>query len=105
MAAGHLLARARKDRARLDVYAVSAFAGWTPETTIEEIVASGNIPHEMIQTSRAQRIRDAGFTIGWSFGRPHCTIDLGEDPTEETAARLVEAFDPPVPNPGLRGRR
>ncbi len=105
MDAAQLLARAQKDRARLGLDAISAFAGWAPETTIEDIVAAGTIPHDMIQTSTVQRILDAGFAIEWSFARPHCTITLGEEPTEDTVARLVEAFDPPVPNPGLRGRR
>ena len=99
-----LLARARKDYPRLNAYGLSAFAGWTPTITLAEVIEASELAYPEVQTSTVGRIRAAGFRIERTFKWPHCTIDLGEDPTENTAARLAEQFDPPVPRPGLRGQ-
>jgi hypothetical protein len=103
MTAAQLLARARKDHGRLGRYGISAFAGGTPSMTAADIVSEATIPHKVIRTATVERIRAAGFEISWSFARPHCTIDVGPKPTEARVLRLLSAFDPPIPNPGLRG--
>jgi hypothetical protein len=104
MTPAQLLDRARKDRERLGLYGVSAFAGRTPSTTAAEVVSEATIPHRVIRATTVQRIRAAGFEIEWSFARPHCTIDLGLEPTEAKVVELMAAFDPPVPNPGLKAK-
>lgn len=102
--AAQVLKRAKKDRDRLGRYGVSAFAGWTPATTLAEVVEAAIIVFDVVQLSTVGKIRTAGFSIERSFKWPHCTIDLGEEPMEDTAARLVALFAAPVPNPGLENR-
>lgn len=103
--ADQILARARKDHHRLGLYGISSAAGWTPTTTLAEIVEASNLPYDVVQTSTVGAIRAAGFRIERTGKRPHCTIDLGEDPTQDTAARLAALFAPPVPNPGVGGQK
>lgn len=102
--AAQILRRATKDRGRLGTYGISAFAGWTPETTLAEVVGASGLVFDVVQTSTVGRLRAAGFEIARSFRWPHCTIDLGDDPTEDTAARLVGLFNSPVANPALEVR-
>lgn len=99
MTAANVIRRARKDRERLGLFGVSAFAGSSSETTVAELVERGEIPHAVLNRSTVGRIRSAGFVIR-RFGRwPHCTIDLGDDADEDASARLVAAFDQPELTP------
>ncbi len=102
--ATQILIRARKDHRRLGYYGISAFAGWTSETSLAEVVEASGLLFDVVQTSTVGRLRAAGFGIQRTFMWPHCTIDLGEDPTDDDAARLAALFGPPVPNPGLGGQ-
>ena len=103
MSAGQLLGRAKKDHERLGLYGISAFAGRTRLMTAADVVSEATIPHKVIRISTVDQIRTEGFEISWSYARPHCTIDLGPEPTEARVSQLLSAFDPPIPNPGLRG--
>jgi hypothetical protein len=102
MQPARLLRRAAKDRERLGFSGISAFGASSAEMTFEELVQRAELPHVEAQRSTAGRIREAGFTIIRLGKWPHCTIDLGEAPDEETALKLISAFDAPEPTGGPR---
>lgn len=54
-----------------------------------------------MRLSTAGRVRQAGFVLLPTLGRPHYDIVL-PDTSDGTLGRLDACFDPPVPNPGRR---
>jgi hypothetical protein len=97
-----LLRRAARDRERLGRFGISGFGATSAKMTLEELIRRAGMPHPELQRSTVGRIREAGFKIERTGRWPHCTIDLGEAPDEETTARLIAAFDPPEPTGGPR---
>src|SRR4051794_16178125 len=60
--------------------------------------------YPQVPISTVGRMRSAGLILWATFERPHFTILL-PDLSEVTLARVDRCFDPPIPNPGLPGRR
>jgi hypothetical protein len=85
----------------LSLYGVSAAAASSAGTTVAELVSEFGLPHPTLRRSTVGRIRDAGFAVYRTGRRPHCTIDLGPDPGEDDALRLIEAFDIDESTPGM----
>jgi hypothetical protein len=54
-----------------------------------------------VRLSTVARVRQAGFVLLPTLGRPHCDIVL-PDTSDGTLVRLDVCFDPPVSNPGRR---
>jgi hypothetical protein len=102
MVAVNLTARAMKDFARLHYYGLSVMAILRPLVTVGQTVAYTGLSFPMVQLSTVARVRAAGFGIERTFSWPHCTIDIGADPSESVMLRLIDAFDPPEPIPEMR---
>lgn len=81
---------------RLGISAAVAIRG----ETVDELISVSGIRHGKLQRSSAGRIRAAGCTVYRTGAYPHCTIDLGAEPIEDAAIRLLDAFDRPERNPG-----
>lgn len=52
-----------------------------------------------VRLSTVARVRESGFVLLPTLGRPHYDIVL-PDTSDVTLVRLDACFDPPVPNPG-----
>jgi hypothetical protein len=102
MIAADLTTRATNDQRRLGYYGLSVVAVLKPLLTVAETVAYFNLAFPLIQLSTVGRIRAAGFSIERTFRWPHCTIDVGADPSESVMLRLIDAFDPAEPRPESR---
>jgi hypothetical protein len=101
MVAKRVLRKARLAKPHLNgVAGISVAAASTREMTLRELIGAGEIPHHRVQRSTCGRIRAAGFRPFRTGKWPHCTIDLGPDPTNDAADRLIAAFDAPEANPG-----
>jgi hypothetical protein len=101
MVAKRVLRKAQLARPHLNgVAGISVAAASSPDMTLRELLDAGQIPHHVIQRSTCARIRSAGFAMFRTGKWPHCTIDLGTDPTNDAAERLIAAFDAPEANPG-----
>lgn len=78
-------------------YGISAWGG--TEVSVDDLIVAGNVRNGFITISTAGRIRGAGFVIELTMGPRHCTIDLGEYPTDDVLSALRATFGDFVPNP------
>lgn len=85
--------------------AVSVFAADSVTATVGDLLAFVRIPHTLLRTTTVGRIRAGGFTIRRTGGYPHCSIELGDEPSLVSARALARCFDQPTPNPTARKAR
>lgn len=78
-------------------YGISAWGGIDVE--INDLIVAGSVLNGTIAVSTAGRIRQAGFVVELTMGPRHCTIDLGEYPTDDVLWAFRKAFADFVPNP------
>lgn len=66
--------------------------------SLDRILVVKMANYRLVHTPTVGRIRNAGFELLPTFGRPHYTVRLGRD-DEDELARLLAALGPAEPNP------
>lgn len=82
---------------RHEFFGVSAWAGI--DVGFEDLMIVANIFNSYVATTTAGDIRAAGFTIELTGPPRHCSIDLGQFPSDAVLVRLKKAFGDFVANP------
>lgn len=85
----------------LGIYAVSVFLALDQELSMLCSAEPFLSRYGSVRLSTVGRLREGGFALIPTLGRPHYDIVL-PDLTPNTLQRLDAVFDAPVPNPGSK---